>query len=282
MKKSVKTSLKTLGVGALMIPCAFGLTACGGNGQVQVDTSGNYQATTYSEASQYFDSVQEAGNLDFQGLKFTSIVDISGKLSQGGNVAEVKSTMTLNGAVSYGEEILASCDYTVHGKSSYLGTTVEENMNGNIWIKEGYVYTYLKNGDKEQKIKAEFDGVGDINPNDPTTSLPSAELIGGFLEDIAKLDDNELAIRVAENNETVKYEIKANSLETGEVTFYLVFKNDQLDQFQANFKYEMTGGLTATMTMNAVRTTEKVEVNETLVDILTQVTLKICSIKINK
>lgn len=68
MKKSIKTTLKVLGVGALMVPAALMMTACGDT-SVNVNTKGTYEKSTYAEVTAAIDGMEA---FEYSGIKFSA------------------------------------------------------------------------------------------------------------------------------------------------------------------------------------------------------------------
>lgn len=245
--------IKSLAIGAAAIPCALMLTACGGDGQVKVDTKGAYQDTTFAEASTYFDTVDEAGNFEFGGLKFTSKMFLD--MSTSGMQMSVDTTM--NGIVTYADEILAKCDMSATAKVSIQGKTEKQTEKGSVYVKDDYLY--IKVGSEKTKVAFSDSSQGDVS-----NTIPTSGAVTGLLNTISQQSDIKCQVATKEN--VVKYSMTGSVAAMGDIEFYLVFENDQLSAFQLNVenKDQETGKTIYKLTMNAERTTETVTITENL------------------
>ena len=259
MKKSIKNTIKTLAIGAVAVPCALMLTACGGNGQVKVDTKGDYTDTTVAEASTYFEGVQANEKWDFSGLKFTArmFMDMGAMEGAGASGMAMTMDMTLNGVVSYTNDILAKCDATTKTKVTVGEQSQEATTKGNVYIKDGYVYT--KND--QLKVKSPIEA-GD-GPEDVTNVIPSTEIVNQYWDQI---ENNAGSIlKVATKGTTVKYQLATTITEGQTVEMFLIFEDGQFTAFKLNL--EMKGANDAviySLTMDAVATNETVNITENL------------------
>lgn len=258
MKKSIKNTIKTLAIGAVAVPCALMLTACGGNGNIKVDTKGDYQDTTVAEASTYFEGIQTAEKWDFSGLKFTAKMFIDMSAMESGTAGMgMTMDMTLNGVVNYADDILAKCDTTTKAKITVGDKTQEQTAKGNVYIKDGYVYT--NSGELKVKMPIEeSDG-----PEDVTNVIPSTEIVNQYWDQIENATG--ATIKVATKGTTVKYQLAAEIMEGQTIEMYLIFEDGQFTAFKLNA--EMKGSnneVIYSITMDAIATNETVNITENL------------------
>ncbi|MCM1324915.1 MAG: hypothetical protein NC218_12440 [Acetobacter sp.] len=260
MKNSIKNTIKTLAVGAVAVPCALLLTACG-DSAVKVDTKGNYTDTTVAEATTYFEEVQANEKWDFTGLKFTArmFMDMNAMDGEESSSLGMTMDMTINGVVSYADEILAKCDTTTKTKMTVAEQTQEATLKGNVYIKDNFIYT--NNG--TTKIKMPLEQSDSAGPDDITNVIPSTDLVNGYWDQIENGTDS--VLKVATKGTTVKYQLATEVVEGQTIEMYLIFEKGQLTAFKLNV--EMKGANDAviySISIDAVTTNETVKITENL------------------
>ena len=200
----MKKSVKALGLCALVLPCAFALTACGGNpNTVKVDTykDADYAAVETSEIQELMGAQTEANLTNY---RFT----INATTDTGNGIVE----MTMNAAISVNVETQkakASADYTMKA-GGQSGTM-------NLYI-DGDDYYVKAEG---QKIKFTADTMseeyqsmfGQVSNSSEWYNVDFTQLAEGW----KKLEKNNKTLYMNKMTE-----------EGSETSFYFIFENGEL------------------------------------------------------
>lgn len=204
----------------LLVCCAFMLAGCGDN-SVNVNVDGDYQDSTTEAFTTYVAQVDEDEKLEASGYQFTLKTDMTG---------DVETHIVMNGKIiktkdGETEKITAS----FNTKSTIIVQGSKQELEMNSYIVDNVFYTEVAGIKVKESIENAYneDGIGQI-----LSMIPNKADIDLMIEQYTKMGN--VAIKIAENGDTVKYLISVSSVSTsgenmGNSDMYYVFKNGALE-----------------------------------------------------
>ncbi|MBE7074248.1 MAG: hypothetical protein E7379_04085 [Clostridiales bacterium] len=187
----MKKSLKTLAVGIAVIPCAFALTACGGNNHTLVDTTGSYSTTSSYASMQEYVANNEA-TTELNSYKMLINMDMSMSM-MGMTVKTDSKTESIIKLSADGSTLNMSLVST--NKAS--GAGINENITTNLYIKDNYLTMNDGQGDWSHPYLLE-------NFDQYTGSNLSMDQV---FESFSANDLAGLNVKVDENETTTKFKV---------------------------------------------------------------------------
>ena len=227
----IKNVLKSLAIGALVVPCALAFTGCGKE-TVKIDTkmpASATSATTCAEASEYFNNTASTESIS-NGYRMSISVDMDMDFGSG---VVIETTSDTYGVVVFDEDGNMGMSMETTGKAE------GQKQKQKTYVKDNYLY-YNLNGNKiKMDISSELEGEFDMSG---VLDMPSSQ-------EMEVLFDESLGLSydVYQNEGTTKFKIYGEVTDESDSSYkttyevYFVFENDVLTGVQYGMVTEDDG-----------------------------------------